>query len=108
MATRHDSHAGYVLKGLRAGKHVFVEKPLCLTMDELKEIQAYYQCHAKEDILCPILMVGYNRRFSPLVQAIKREVENGPMAMLCRINAGAIPNDSWIQDPQAGGGRIIG
>jgi len=108
IATRHDSHAGYVLKALNAGKHVFVEKPLCLTINQLNEITEAYnsQLNIKHSPL--LLMVGYNRRFSPLAKMIKKDLGGGPMAMTYRINAGNIPPDSWIQDMETGGGRIIG
>jgi polar amino acid transport system substrate-binding protein len=108
IATRHDSHAQYVLKALQVGKHVFVEKPLCLNEEELKQIVTSYQLPVTNNQSPPLLMVGYNRRFSHLAQIIKKELGDGPMAMTYRINAGAIPNDSWIQDPAVGGGRIIG
>jgi len=107
VATRHDTHAGYVLDALRARKHVFVEKPLCLTPEELVEIRAEYE-KASQDGAAPHVMVGYNRRFSPFVQAIKKQVGNGPLAAVYRVNAGAIPAESWIQDMEIGGGRIIG
>jgi len=102
IATRHDSHAGYVLKALETGKHVFVEKPLCLTEDELESIRVAYQNNTQH------LMVGFNRRFSPLTAMMKEKFGNGPMSMICRVNAGKIPQDSWIQDMETGGGRIIG
>lgn len=102
IATRHDSHAGYVLKALETGKHVFVEKPLCLTEDELESIRFAYQNNAQH------LMVGFNRRFSPLTVMLKEKFGDGPMSMICRVNAGKIPQDSWIQDMATGGGRIIG
>ncbi len=107
IATRHDSHGDYVLKALSAGKHVFVEKPLCLSKDELDGIQAAYdsRLHAGTPMG---LMVGYNRRFSPLAKMVKDEFGDGPMAMTYRINSGFIPPDSWIQDMEVGGGRIIG
>jgi len=121
IATRHDSHAEFVLKALKAGKHVFVEKPLCLTEEELGEI-AGVMTEVKPDNSSsgntiqplddltnrPILMVGYNRRFAPLAQLLKEKLGEGHMAMLYRINAGHIPPDSWIQDAEFGGGRIIG
>lgn len=106
VATRHDSHAGYVMQALNAGRHVFVEKPLCLTIDELDKIRECTEQSATRHKL--LLMVGYNRRFSPLARMIKKDLGGGPMAMTYRINAGYIPPDSWIQDMEAGGGRIIG
>jgi polar amino acid transport system substrate-binding protein len=131
IATRHDSHADYVLKALRAGKHVFVEKPLCLAVQQLEEIAELLAHGAGRtaqgnkdpinstivsstlnprtlDPLNPILFVGYNRRFSPFAQTIKETLGAGPMAMACRVNAGAIPKESWIQDSEFGGGRVIG
>jgi len=104
IATRHDSHASYLLKAIKAGKHVFLEKPLCTRENELAEIADCLRTMNP----APLLMVGYNRRLSPLADAIKKVFGNGPMAMLYRINAGAVPPDSWIQDPERGGGRIIG
>jgi len=102
IATRHDTHAQYVVKALEAGKNVFVEKPLCLNEEELGRIsEAYHFANA-------ILMVGYNRRFSPLIKKVKDTFGSGPMSMIYRVNAGSIPTDSWIQDPEIGGGRIIG
>lgn len=107
IATRHNSHASYVAKAFTSGKHVFVEKPLCLTEAELEDIRTtYFDACAKGT--APLLMVGYNRRFSPLALTMKETLGDGPMAMVYRINAGAIPADSWIQDPSVGGGRIIG
>ena len=108
IATRHDSHAEYVIKALNAGKHVFVEKPLCLTIEQLNEITESYNSTLKIKNSPLHLMVGYNRRFSPLAKRIKQDLGGGPMAMTYRINAGNIPPDSWIQDMETGGGRIIG
>ena len=107
VATRHDSHAEYVLKAIDAGKNIFVEKPLCLKEKELVDIRAAYS-HALEKGRAGILMVGYNRRFSPLSKFIRNELSGDPLAMVYRINAGAISKDSWIQDNDFGGGRIIG
>ena len=102
VATRHDSHGSYVLKALEKNKHVFVEKPLCLKESELsKIIQAQQQSKTA-------VMIGFNRRFSPLTKKIKNVVGSGPMSMIYRINAGAIPKDTWIQDIEVGGGRILG
>jgi predicted dehydrogenase/threonine dehydrogenase-like Zn-dependent dehydrogenase len=104
IASRHDSHADYVLQALKAGKHVFVEKPLCLCEDELTKIAATWRDQEKT----PHLMVGFNRRFAPLAKQMKAELGSGPLAMTYRVNAGAIPAASWIQDPKVGGGRIVG
>ncbi len=103
IATRHDSHAEYVLKGLKSGKHIFVEKPLCLNMEELNEIK-----NTKLKAPGTQIMVGFNRRFSPLTQTIKKKLGSGPVSMIYRINAGVVPKDTWIQDMETGGGRIIG
>ncbi len=105
IATRHDSHADYVLKALKAGKNVFVEKPLCLTEAELWAITSHLETSIPNP---PLLMVGYNRRFSPFARRIKDTLGSGTMAMTYRVNAGAIPKDSWIQDKDLGGSRIIG
>lgn len=102
VATRHDSHGPFVLKSLKAKKNVFVEKPLCLLESELQEI-IEAQSNAKTAV-----MVGFNRRFSPLTTQLKKVVGNNPMTMIYRINAGAIPKDTWIQDAEIGGGRILG
>ena len=129
IATRHDSHAEFVKKALQSGKNVFVEKPLCLNEQELNDI---FELLAHNDFRGdsdnqqtnqtnitnstnltnstnqPLLMVGFNRRFAPLTNKLKQAFGDGPMAMTYRINAGSIPADSWIQDPDIGGGRIIG
>jgi predicted dehydrogenase/threonine dehydrogenase-like Zn-dependent dehydrogenase len=102
VATRHDSHGPYVLKSLKANKNVFVEKPICLLESELEDI-IDAQAKAKKAV-----MIGFNRRFSPLTQKLKKAIGNNPMTMLYRINAGAIPNDNWIQDLDIGGGRVLG
>jgi predicted dehydrogenase len=101
IATRHDSHAEYVLKSLKKGKNVFVEKPICLTHEELVQITSEYTGEQN-------LLVGFNRRFSQLSIQLKDQIGKGPMSMNYRINAGKIPNDSWIQDIEIGGGRIVG
>lgn len=103
IATRHNLHAREVLAAVKAGKNTFVEKPLCMTDAELEEIAAAYRAGNAR------LMVGFNRRFAPLLQKIKQALPDGvPVAVNYRINAGAIPADSWIQDRDVGGGRIIG
>lgn len=103
VATRHNTHFEYVMAALKAGKNVFVEKPLCLTMGELDEI-------ADEVRNAPgRLMVGFNRRFSPAIAEITRELKtNRPVTISYQINAGALPADHWVHDPKIGGGRILG
>lgn len=107
ITTRHDTHAKYVVKALRAEKNVFVEKPLCLTYQELEEIEELIRekGQGKEP---KALMVGFNRRFSPLAAQLKERIGEGPIAMIYRVNAGPIPPGSWVQDVDQGGGRIIG
>lgn len=109
ITTRHDSHAHLVLQALEAGKHVFVEKPLCLTLAELEKIGA---AHARlaEHGEAPLLMVGFNRRFAPQVQKMKTLLDgvSGPKSFVMTVNAGAIPSDHWTQDDEIGGGRIVG
>ena len=104
ITTRHDSHAGLVIDTLKAGKHVFVEKPLCLTLDELASIEAAAATSAGR------VMVGFNRRFAPQVQRIKALLAGagGPKAFVMTVNAGAIPAEHWTQDSEVGGGRIVG
>jgi len=105
VATRHDAHGRQVLAGLAAGKHVFCEKPLCLTLDELAEIEATARSRPNQ-----LLMVGFNRRFSPHVRRIKQLLHgvNEPKSLIMTVNAGAIPGEHWTQDKVVGGGRIIG
>jgi predicted dehydrogenase/threonine dehydrogenase-like Zn-dependent dehydrogenase len=102
IATRHDSHAKYVMKGIESGMNIFVEKPLCLSYEELEKISSKLKVQSSK------LLVGFNRRFSPLTQVIKKKLGSGPMSMIYRINSGSIPKDTWIQDMEIGGGRIIG
>lgn len=109
ITTRHNSHAHFVLQALEAGKHVFVEKPLCLTLAELDEIEAAH-ARQREQGKTPLVMVGFNRRFAPQVQRIKTLLAgvSGPKSFVMTVNAGAIPSDHWTQDPAVGGGRIVG
>lgn len=104
ITTQHDSHARFVLQALALGKHVFVEKPLCLTLDELTQIEA------AATAVTPIVMVGFNRRFAPQIEKISSLLKGvtGPKFFVMTVNAGAIPADHWTQDPEVGGGRIIG
>ncbi|WP_419533004.1 Gfo/Idh/MocA family protein [Endozoicomonas sp.] len=105
MTTRHDTHAGAVVAALEAGKHVYVEKPLGLTVDELATIHRAYGNAIDRQV-----MVGFNRRFAPLTTLVKSHFSSvkSPLVINIRTNAGAIPMDHWIQDPLVGGGRMIG
>ncbi|MBT9515865.1 MAG: bi-domain-containing oxidoreductase [Methyloversatilis discipulorum] len=105
VATRHDLHGPMVLQALRAGKHVFVEKPLALKEAEVAEIERFYTEHPDG----PLLMVGFNRRFSPATQTMRRILADRttPIIANYRMNAGYIPLDHWVHGPE-GGGRNIG
>ncbi|MHB8632531.1 MAG: bi-domain-containing oxidoreductase [Thermoplasmatota archaeon] len=109
IATRHDSHAELAVMALRAGKHVFVEKPLCMTADELASVRSAYEDAVREG-RAPILMVGFNRRFAPLTQALKGDLARlpGPKAFIMTVNAGSVPANHWTQDETLGGGRLVG
>jgi predicted dehydrogenase len=107
ISTRHHLHAAQVIAALSSGKHVFCEKPLCLNESELNSIVA-----AHDDPTFPsrLLMVGFNRRFAPLAIRLKSFLQevHEPLALHYRVNAGFIPPDHWLNDPQQGGGRILG
>ncbi len=107
VATRNGSHASIVCDALRCGKHVFVEKPLATNRDQLEEILRGYSEAADR---VPLLMVGFNRRFSPCGRWLKQQFEavHEPLAIQCNVNAGQVAPDSWVYDPVDGGGRIIG
>lgn len=105
ITTRHNQHAQNVIDALRADKHVFVEKPLALTYEEIQEIEQVYSNSNKS------VTVGFNRRFSPFSQEAKKllgNTTNRPINIIATMNAGFIPADHWVQDMEIGGGRIIG
>ncbi|MDG1937722.1 MAG: bi-domain-containing oxidoreductase [Pseudomonadales bacterium] len=106
ISTRHNSHAKQVCMGLQNGKHIFVEKPLVLTREELKEVSNVYKNLDSK----PLLMVGFNRRYAPHVVKVKQLLsrQSSPVSMVMTVNAGFIPADHWVHDPVIGGGRIIG
>jgi len=102
ITTRHDSHADLVIRGLKAGKHVFVEKPLAMTVDELDGVLE--AAEASDGTL----MVGFNRRFAPMVTSVRKALRGrGPRMMTVRVNGGNIGNH-WLNNPTIGGGRMIG
>lgn len=105
IATRHDAHAKQVLAALEADKHVFCEKPLCLTLKELTAIETKASERASLQ-----LMIGFNRRFAPQIVKMKELLAplSDPKSILITVNAGDIPADHWTQDPSIGGGRMIG
>jgi predicted dehydrogenase/threonine dehydrogenase-like Zn-dependent dehydrogenase len=104
ISTQHNSHAKFIIEALEAGKHVYCEKPLCLTLEELDKTEVAYK-NSKGQLFC-----GMNRRHAPLIKQIKKKLST------CKIpavydyiaNVGFIPNDHWTQDEKLGGGRIIG
>lgn len=104
ITTRHNMHAKMVLEALQANKSVFVEKPLCLNEEELAEITEAYKA-AKPGTT---LTVGFNRRFSPFAQKLKKLVGDGPKNIIANMNAGFIPPEVWVHDLEIGGGRIVG
>lgn len=101
ITTRHDLHAKLVVEALKNKKHVFVEKPLALSDEDLDEIVNAYDGTTT-------LTVGFNRRFSPHIQKIKQLIQGGEMNVIATMNAGFIPAHSWVHDLQSGGGRIVG
>lgn len=108
IVTRHDGHAPNVIRALGAGKHVFVEKPLCLNEEELCAVdRAYEKASAEHGVT---LTVGFNRRFAPLTRQIKAHFNRmpGPKVVQIRVNAGLLPRGHWLNDPVQGGGRIVG
>ncbi len=103
IATRHNSHALHTISCLNANKNVFVEKPLGMDEEELVQVQASYEKSQGQ------LMVGFNRRFSPHIEKVKTTFSKEQKKVInIRINAGIVPHDHWVQDPEIGGGRIIG
>ena len=106
IGTRHNLHGRQTLAALETGKHVFVEKPLCMNREELDAIAAAYASRPSPQLL----MVGYNRRFAPMAVKMKKFISAAgePLVMHYRVNAGYIPLGHWVHDPEQGGGRIVG
>ena len=110
ISTRHDTHADLVCDALSAGKSVFVEKPLALSRDELTRIEDLTIATREKLGRCPVLMVGFNRRFAPHVMQLKQHLvaRRRPVSIIYTVNAGSISLNHWTQDPVVGGGRIVG
>jgi len=108
IATRNDSHAALALRALRAGRAVFVEKPLCVSQEELCDFAKQFSA-LREEGLQPMLMVGFNRRFAPATAIVKEFFgpETRGLCIQYRINAGKLPDDSWVGAAEQGGGRIV-
>lgn len=104
ISTRHNLHAAQSIAAAKAGKHIFVEKPLALTLDDCRAVE---QAVAEAGVLCT---VGFNRRFAPLMQALFASISKtaGPRQIVIRVNAGPLAATHWLRDPQVGGGRIVG
>ncbi len=103
IATRHDAHADLAARALAAGKHVFVEKPLAIEEDGLRRVEEAARAHGG------VLLVGFNRRFAPMARAVREALAGrGPVALTYRVNAGTLPSGHWLNDPETGGGRIVG
>jgi predicted dehydrogenase/threonine dehydrogenase-like Zn-dependent dehydrogenase len=109
ITTRHNTHASLVIEALEAGKNVFVEKPLAINMEQLSNILKICNKLSKKNKL-PKLMVGFNRRFSPFITDLYERIKNRHSQLIINmiINAGFLPDDLWIHDPEIGGGRVIG
>jgi predicted dehydrogenase/threonine dehydrogenase-like Zn-dependent dehydrogenase len=110
IATRHNLHASQTLAALKAGKAVFCEKPLCLNESELVALICATSQSASAKGQPPFLMVGFNRRFAPMAVQLKQFLSeiHEPLAIHYRVNAGYISADHWVNDPEQGGGRILG
>jgi len=104
IATRHDSHAGLVIRALKAGKPALVEKPLALSRDEINRI-----IEARNGSSA-FLQVGFNRRFAPMAETLRQRLAGfpGPKFLILRVNAGSVPPGSWLNDNAEGGGRVLG
>ena len=104
IATPHNTHAKFAIEALDAGKHVYVEKPLAINMEQLEQVKEAYERNSQH------LIVGFNRRFSPFAKWIKEQLQTDKFTTLIQytINAGEIPKEHWINNPTVGGGRIIG
>jgi len=105
IMTRHNLHATMIRDALKAGKNVFVEKPMAISKEEAESLEKAFHTSSK-----PSVMIGFNRRYSPLAleMATFFAERTSPIQVVCRVNASYIPPDHWTQDPTVGGGRIVG
>jgi polar amino acid transport system substrate-binding protein len=111
IATRHDQHAPFVISALQNGKAVLVEKPLALNVDQLNDIvRAYRELDCAKSSSPPFLLVGFNRRFAPAIRSVKEFFTScsAPLSLHYRVNAGYLPPQHWLHDPEVGGGRFVG
>ncbi len=110
IATRHNLHSRLIIESLKAGKNVYCEKPLCVNRKELQQIIKVHNDQITGGSMTPLVMIGFNRRFSPLTIMAKKFLKEkiGPYYINYRVNAGVLPSDHWLFDPEQGGGRIIG
>ena len=108
IGTRHNLHGSLALRALESGKNTFVEKPLCLTSEELESIRAFFG-NGNRGKPKPVLIVGFNRRFSPYLRAVREAVQGriNPVTLIYTMNAGFIPSDQWVHGKE-GGGRALG
>lgn len=109
VATPHDTHAELAVAALAAGKSLYLEKPLATTLPGVEDVRRTYR-EVAQSVRAPLLMLGFNRRFAPLIDEVRASMERraGLAAFVYTVNAGAVPPDHWIQDPEIGGGRIVG
>ncbi len=109
IATRHDSHSSLILSALKSGKNVYTEKPLAIKLNDIKKIHNCYDQTSKK-YSNQILMIGFNRRFAPHIITMKKLLETRPEPknIIITVNAGYLSGDHWLNDPEIGGGRIIG
>ena len=109
VLTRYNTHSTLVCEALKTGKNVYVEKPLAIFPEEVRMIEETYLSSRNHENP-PIVMIGFNRRFSPHIQKIKELLKGlkAPLSIVITVNAGEVPPEDWTQDPMVGGGRIIG
>ncbi len=110
ILTRHNTHAEFIIKALKSGMNIFVEKPMCITERELEDIAKAYKDSRRDDGKGPVFMVGFNRRFSSLVQLLRKDLMqiNSPKAFSITCNAGYLEKNHWTNNLDIGGGRLIG